>query len=150
MEFLAGTELVVQQAGRWDPADVAFVRRIAFENVSEDSFDLALLLLLQPKSSAGRHWPNVHAPFWDVDVLFQGLRDLSWLTHGPWDLQTRLFVIQDIRPRQWDGVNLLVFDEDPPDREHIGFSAKSAVIRGCQPTAIPPQAPDVRLQRVAE
>lgn len=55
MDLVTETEIVVLQVGRWEPSDVAYIRRVSFEKWNGASFDLALLLLLQrrPPLSAG-------------------------------------------------------------------------------------------------
>jgi hypothetical protein len=55
--IVGNSELVKCVLGRWDCADIAFVRRFAFENSDRASFDLSLLVLLQrrpPHSARGR------------------------------------------------------------------------------------------------
>jgi hypothetical protein len=133
MSVIADTEVVVREVGRWQPSDVACIRRFSFENWDGPSFDLALRLLLQPRPPLSAGWPDPNGLFWEVDVGFQGVRDLHLTLCGPWDIQTAGFAIDDIRDRQWDGVNLLVYDyEGLPSGSSIRFGSKCAVVRGCR------------------
>jgi hypothetical protein len=138
MAVLTGTEIIVQQIGSWSPSDVAYVRRVSFENCETSSFDLALLLLLQPRQGGSVGWPDPHGKFWESEMGFKGIRDLSLTICGPWDIQTPGFAIEDIRDRQWEGVNLLVYDYEGLTHEEIRFGAKSAEVRSCQPTTSAP------------
>lgn len=140
MAVLVGTELIVQQLGRWDPADVAYIRRVSFENCEGESFDLALLLLLQPRQPLSARWPNPNGKFWEVDVVFNRVRDLVLTVCGPWDIQTPGFGLDDISERQWEGINFLVSDYEGLTQEGISFGAKSAQVRVCRPAALAPNS----------
>ena len=143
MGFVTGTEIVATQVGRWNPADVAYIRRVSFENWDGASFDLAMLPLLQPRPplSAGRPDPN--GKFWEVEIVFNQVRDLVLTVCGPWDIQTPGFSLDDIRERQWEGINLLVSDSEGLTQDGIRFGAKSAEVHCCRPAAIPPNSPGV-------
>lgn len=143
MEIVSGTELVIGQVGRWQPQDVAFIRRVSFENWDGVTFDVAMLLLLQPRPAVSAGWPDPDGKFWDIDIAFKHVRNLSFTICGPWDIQTPGFALDDIRDRQWEGVKLLVYDFEGLTKEGISFGAKSAAIRSCQPTVHPPGSPEV-------
>src|SRR5437870_3092697 len=133
MSFVANAEIVVGDVGRWQPSDVACIRRVWFENCHADSFDLALRALLQPRPPLSVGWPDPRGVFWEIEIAFQGARDLSLTLCGPWDIQTPGFAIEDIRDRQWEGVNLLVYDyEGLPTGSSIRFGARSALVRSCR------------------
>lgn len=76
MAVVADTEMIVQQVGRWSPADVAYIRRVWFENLDGVSFDLALLLLLQARPPLSVGWPDPNTKFWEVEIVFNRVRDL--------------------------------------------------------------------------
>jgi hypothetical protein len=143
MGVVTGIEIVASQAGRWNPADVAYIRRVSFENWDSVSFDLALLLLLQPRPPLSAGWPDPNGRFWEVDIVFNRVRDLVLTVCGPWDIQTPGFSLDDIRERQWEGINLLVSDYEGLTQDGIRFGAKSAQIRSCRPAAFPPNSPGV-------
>jgi hypothetical protein len=141
MAVVTGTEIIVQQVGRWDPADVAYIRRVSFENWDSQSFDLALLLLLQPRPPLSVGWPDRDRKFWQADVVFRRVRDLVLTICGPWDIQTPGFALDDIRHRQLEGIKLLVSDYEGLTQEGISFGAESALVRGCRPAEFPPNSP---------
>jgi hypothetical protein len=142
MVAVAGAEIVEGAVGRWLPSDVAFIRRFCFENCSASGFDLVLLVLVQPRPPLSVGWPDPAGPFWEVEIAFEGVRDLSFTIRGPWDVQCPGFDIEDISDRQWEGVRLLVYDyEGEPVGAPIRFAARSAVIRSCQPAQHPPNSP---------
>jgi hypothetical protein len=143
MGFVTGTEIIASHAGRWDPADVAYIRRVSFENWDGASFDLALLLLLQPRPTLSAGWPDPTGKFWEADIVFKRVRDLVLTVCGPWDIQTPGFALDDIRERQWEGINLLVSDYEGLAQDGIRFGAKSAQVRSCRPAAFLPNSPEV-------
>ncbi len=143
MGVLTGTEIVAIQVGRWEPADVAYIRRVSFENWDGASFDLSLLLLLQPRSPHSAGWPVPDGEFWEVEIIFNRVQDLLLTVCGPWDIQTPGFTLDDIRERQWEGINLLVSDCEELTEDGIAFGAKSAHVRSCRPAAFPPNSPGV-------
>ena len=143
MDVVTGTEIVAAQAGRWDPADVAYIRRVSFENCDGASFDLTLLLLLQPRPPLSAGWPEPNGKFWEVEIVFNRVRDLVLTVCGPWDIQTPGFSLDDIRARQWEGINLLVSDYEGLTQDGIRFGAKSAQVRSCRPASFPPNSPGV-------
>src|SRR5438270_185479 len=110
MAFVANSEVVERERGRRAPADVAFIRRFVFEHCSLRGFDLILLVLVQPRPPLSVSWPDPCGPFWEVEIVVQEVRDLSFTIHGPWDVQCPGFDIEDISDRQWEGVRLLVYD----------------------------------------
>jgi hypothetical protein len=141
MSVVANTEMIVQQVGRWNPADVAYIRRVSFENWDGASYDLVLLLLLQPRPPLSAGWPDLNGRFWEVEIVFNRVRDLVLSVCGPWDIQTPGFSLEDIRERQWDGINLLVSDYEGLTQEGISFGAKSAQVRSCRPAVFAPNSP---------
>lgn len=143
MGVVIGTEIVAIQVGRWNPADVAYIRRVSFENWDGVSFDLALLLLLQPRPPRFVGWPDSNEQFWEVEIVFNQVRDLVLTVCGPWDIQTPGFSLDDIRERQWEGINLLVSDYEELTQDGIRFGAKSAEVRCCRPAEFPPNSPGV-------
>jgi hypothetical protein len=143
MDVVARTEMIVQQVGRWDPADVAYIRRVSFENRDGGSFDLALMLLLQPRPPLSAGWPDRNGEFWEVDIVFNRVRDLVLTVCGPWDIQTPGFALDDIRERQWEGINLLVSDHEGLTQDGICFGARSAQVRSCRPAAFAPNSPSI-------
>lgn len=143
MSVVRDTEIIVRQVGRWNPSDVAYIRRVAFENCNGAAFDLALLLLLQPRPPLSAGWPDPNGTFWETDICFKHVRNLSLTICGPWDIQTPGFAFEDIRDRQWEGVNLLVYDYEELTQESIRFGAKSAQVRSCQPASLAPNSPNV-------
>jgi hypothetical protein len=143
MGFVTGTEVIANQAGRWDPADVAYIRRVSFEDWDGDCFDLILLLLLQPRPPLSTGWPDPNGKFWEAEFAFCQVRDLVLTVCGPWDIQTPGFALEDIRDRQWEGINLLVYDYDGLTQDGIRFGAKSAHIRSCRPVKYAPNSPGV-------
>lgn len=140
VDIVTGTDLVVQEVGRWSPGDVAFIRRVGFENCDGASFDLALMLLLQPRPHSSAGWPDPAGKYWEVDIVFKQVKDLSVTICGPWDIQTPGFAIEDIRDRQWEAIKLLVYDYENLTREGLSFGARSAEIRSCQSTVAPPRS----------
>ena len=138
MGVVANAELVERELGRWDCADVAFLRRFAFENCDGASFDLSLVVLMQPRPPLTSRWPDPRGAFWEVEMAFQGVRDLRITVTGPWDMQTPGFVIEDIRAWQWEGVRLRVYDEEGAP---VGFNTRSASVRWCRPDAAGPACP---------
>jgi hypothetical protein len=143
MAVVADTEIIVQQVGRWNPADVAYVRRFWFENWDCESFDLALLLLVQPRPPLSAGWPDVNGRFWETEIVFNRVRNLVLTVSGPWDMQTPGFSMDDIRERQWEGIGLLVSDYEGLTQDGIRFGAKSAQVRHCRPAAFAPNSPGV-------
>jgi hypothetical protein len=143
MSVVTGTEIIVSQVCRWEPADVSHIRRVSFENCDGASFDLAMLLLLQPRPPLSVGWPDPNGGLWEVEIVFNRVRDLVLTVCGPWDIQTPGFSLDDIRDRQWDGVNLLVYDYEGLTPSGIRFGAKSARVRGCRPASFPPNSPSV-------
>jgi hypothetical protein len=143
MGVVTGTEIIAGQAGRWNPADVAYIRRVSFENWDDASFDLALLLLLQPRPPLSAGWPDPNGKFWEVEIVFNRVRDLVLTVCGPWDIQTPSFSLDDIRDRQWEGINLLVSDYEGLTQDGIRFGAKSAQVRSCRPARYAPNSPEV-------
>ena len=140
MDVVTGTKIIAQQIGRWDPADVAYIRRVSFENWEGTYFDLTMLLLLQARPPLSAGWPDPNREFWETVISFQGVRDLSLTICGPWDIQTPGFALEDIRERQWEGVNLLVYDYEGLTQEGIRFGAKSALVRSCRRTEFSPNS----------
>jgi hypothetical protein len=141
MAFVLDTDIVARQVGRWDPSDIAYVRRISFENWDGPAFDLALLFLFQPRPPLSAGWPDPLGKFWEADISFKRVRDLSVTICGPWDIQTPGFALEDIHDRHWEGVNLLVYDYEGLTQENIRFGAESAQVRTCQPTLFAPNSP---------
>jgi hypothetical protein len=140
MSVVANTEMIVDQVGRWNPADVAFIRRVSFENWDRASYDVALFLLLQLRPPLSAGWPDLNGRFWEVEIVFHQVRDLLLTVCGPSDIQTPGFSLDDIRERQWDGINLLVSDYEQLNQDGIRFGAKSALVRSCRPATLPPNA----------
>jgi hypothetical protein len=142
MAIVANPEVVEREVGRWVPTDVAFIRRLDFENCSSRAFDLILMVLVQPRPPLSVAWPDPHGSFWEVEIAFQEVRDLSFTVHGPWDVQCPGFDIEDISDRQREGVRLLVHDyEGEPIGAPIRFLAKSAAIRFCRLAEYGPNSP---------
>ena len=142
MAAVANAEIAERVVGRWKPTDVAFIRRVEFENCTSQSFDLALTVLLQPRPPLSVGWPDPSGPFWEVEIAFQGVRDLRFTIHGPWDVQCPGFDIEDISDRQWEGIKLLVYDyEGEPVGAALEFGAKAAAIRSCQRAGSGPNCP---------
>jgi hypothetical protein len=151
MALVGNPEVVEREVGRWLPTDVAFIRRFDFENCSSGRFDLVLLVLVQPRPPLSVGWPDPCGSFWEVEIAFQEVRDLSFTIHGPWDVQCPGFDIEDISDRQWEGVKLLVYDyEAEPVGAPIRFGAKSAAIRSCQPAQYGPNSPMLTRQYPGE
>lgn len=137
-------ELVESAVGRWEPADVAFIRRFEFENCTPLGFDVVLLVLIQPRPPLSAGWPDPGGPFWEAEIAFRGVRDLEFTLRGPWDVQCPGFDIQDITDRQWEGVRLLVDDyEGEPVGAPIRFGAWSAEVRWCRPARHGPNAAEL-------
>lgn len=63
MGVVTGSEMIATHTGRWNPTDVACIRRVSFENWNDASFDLALLLLLQPRPPIPAGWPDPNGKF---------------------------------------------------------------------------------------
>ena len=143
MAIVADTDMIVQQVGRWNPTDVAYIRRVSFENWDGVSYDLALLVLLQPRPPLSASWPDPNGRFWEADIVFNRVRDLVLTVCGPWDIQTPGFSLDDIRERQWEGINLFVSDYEGLTQDGIRFGAKSAQVRSCRPAALAPNSPGV-------
>jgi hypothetical protein len=143
MGVFQGTEIIATQVGRWHPADVAYIRRVSFENWDNVSFDVALLLLLQPRPQLSEGWPDPKGKFWETEIVFKEVRDLVLTVCGPWDIQTPGFALDDIRERQWEKANLLVSDCEGLTQEGIRFVAKSATVRSCRVSGLPPNSPGV-------
>jgi hypothetical protein len=142
MSVVANAEIVVREVGRWQPSDIACIRRVWFENCDGQSFDLALRALLQPRPPLSAGWPDPQGVFWEAEIAFHGVRDLRLIPCGPWDIQTPGFAIEDIRDRQWEGVNLLAYDcEGLPTGSSIRSGAKSAVARSCRRAEYGPAPP---------
>ena len=142
--IVANTEIVERMVGRWRPADVAFIRRLAFDNCTPESFDVVLVLLLQPRPALSVGWPDLSGPFWEVEIAFRDVRDLELVVRGPGDVQYPGFDIEDIRDRQWDGVNLLVHDyEAAPVGAPVHFGARRAEVLGCRASLHPPNSPEL-------
>lgn len=76
---VANTEVIEQFIGRWRPADVAFVRRLTFENCTSESFDVVLVLLLQARPPLSVGWPELSGPFWEAEIAFRDVRDLEFV-----------------------------------------------------------------------
>jgi hypothetical protein len=143
MGVVTGIDIVATQAGRWEPTDVAYIRRVSFENWDGASFDLALVLLLQPRPPHSAGWPDPNGRFWEVEIVFSRVRDLALTVCGPWDIQTPGFSLDDIRDRQWEGINLLVSDYEGLTKDGISFGAKSAQVRSCRSARYAPNSPEV-------
>ena len=143
MAAVADTHVIVEQVGRWSPADVAYIRRVSFENSESLYFDLVLLLLLQPRPHHSAGWPDPNGRFWEVEIVFNQVRDLVFTVSGPWDIQTPGFSLDDIRDRQWEGINLLVSDSEGLTQDGIRFGARSAMVRSCRLAPFPPNSPSV-------
>jgi hypothetical protein len=143
MKLIEGTERIAAKLGRWDPADVAFIRRITFENIEETTFDLALRLLLQPRTPGANGWPDPEGTFWEVEMAFDRVRDLVLTLTGPWDIQTPGFGMDDVRNHQWEGVNLLVYEYEKLTQERLCFRAWSSLVRSCELAALPPNSPHI-------
>lgn len=141
MAAVANSEMVVKQVGHWNPADVAYIRRISFEDWDGVSFGLSLLVLLQPRPPLSTGWPDPDGKFWEVEIAFNRVQNLLLTVIGPWDMQTPGFSLEDIRDRQWDGINILVSDFERLTDDGIRFGAKSAQVRSCRPAAFPPNSP---------
>jgi hypothetical protein len=136
---VGNAEIVERAVGRWDCADIAFLRRFAFENFPGAVFDLSLVVLLQPRSPLSARWPDPGRAFWELEIVFQGVRDLRITVTGPGDMQTPGFVIEDISAWQWEGVRLRVYDEEGAP---VAFNARSASVRWCRPAEAGPACPE--------
>lgn len=143
MEVITGIELIVAQVGVWKPNDVAYLRRVSFESVDAVSYDLVLLLLLQPRPPLSAGWPDPKEPFWEIEIEFKRVRNLALTVCGPWDIQTPGFSLEDVRDRQWEGINVMVCDYEQLNPDGISFVAKSAHVRSCRRAAFPPNSPEV-------
>ena len=108
MSIVNNVEAIINEVGRWNPSDIAYIRRVAFENWDGTSFDLALQVLIQPRPPLSAGWPDLKARFWEADIVFHGVCDLVLTVCGPADIQTPGFGLDDIRNRKWEGQNLLV------------------------------------------
>jgi hypothetical protein len=128
---ITNTEKIVCEVGRWDPYDIAFIRRVSFENCEDTSFDLVLQVLLQPRPPLSAGWPDRNETVWEAVLAFRGVRNLVLTVRGPWDIQTPGFCLEDISDRQWDGVNVLVSDYEGLTQEGIRFGARKAEVRSC-------------------
>ena len=76
MSVVSNVEAIVREVGRWEPADIAYIRRVSFENQVGASFDLALHVLIQPRPLQSAGWPDPKGRFWEADIVFRGVRDL--------------------------------------------------------------------------
>ena len=83
-------------------------------------------------------WPDPRGSFWELEIVFQGIRDLRITVTGPWDIQTPGFVIEDISAWQWEGIRLRVYDQEGAP---VGFNAQSARVRWGRPAAARPVCP---------
>jgi hypothetical protein len=138
MGVVGNVELVERLLGPWDCADIAFLRGFAFENFDWASFDVSLVVLLQPRPPLSARWPTPNGAFWETEILFQCVRDLRITVTGPWDIETPGFVIEDISAWQWEGIRLRVYDvEGAP----VSFNARSASVRRCHPAEAGPACP---------
>lgn len=88
MSVVTNTEAIVREVGRWNPSDIAFIRRVSFENSDGISFDLVLQVLVQPRPPLSAGWPDLNGRFWEAVLVFRGVRDLVLTVCGPWDIQT--------------------------------------------------------------
>lgn len=141
MSDMSNVEAIVGEVGSWNPSDVAYIRKVSFENHDGPSFDLVLQVLIQPRPPLSAGWPDLKGKFWEAVIVFRGVRDLFLTVCGPWDIQTPGFALEDIRDRQWDGQNLLVYDYEGLTSDGIRFGAKSAEVRSCQLASFPPNSP---------
>ncbi len=143
MDVVTGTDIIVSQVGRWNPADVAYIRRVSFENWDGDSYDMALLLLIQPRPPLSAGWPDPSGNYWETEIVFYRVRNLVLTVCGPWDIQSPGFALDDIHERQWEGINLQVSDYEGLTQDGICFGAMSASVRSCCPAEFPPNSPSL-------
>jgi len=78
-----------------------------------------------------------------VEIVFNRVRDLVLTVCGPGDIQTPSFSLDDIRDRQWGGINHSVSDYEGLTQDGIRFGAKSAQVRSCRPARYAPNSPEV-------
>ena len=143
MTVITDIKKIIDQVGRWCPSDVAYIRHVSFENCEQQSFDMVLKVLLQPRLPLSTGWPDPNGTFWEVEIAFYQVQNLSLTMNGPWDIQTPGFALDDIRDRQWEGINLLVYDYERLAKEEINFGARSAQVRNCRPALCAPNSPNL-------
>lgn len=138
VSIVDNTDVIIHEVGRWQPSDIAFIRQVSFENWHGEDFDLVLQVLIQPRPPQSVGWPDLKGKFWETEICFRGVRDLSYIIRGPWDIQSPGFALEDISARQWDRQRLLVYDYEGLNPDGVRFGAHSAEVRSCVPAKFPP------------
>jgi hypothetical protein len=131
MQRIANTELAVQVIGRWNPADIAFVRSLQYE-VTDDppASALEIEFIAIRREMAPNGWPFAGAPYYRVRMRFQGIRNLQLKGFGEYPPQMVGFEITDISDRGWERIQFQVEDYE---NDRLSFWCEDAAIVAVEP-----------------
>ena len=140
MSAIENVALVEAKVGRWKPTDIAFIRELRFTSAFElddgtKTSRVALRVLLQPRLPLFEGWPDPQGRFWEVQIEFDGVRELNVEQDGSGDIQVQGFDLEDHTGSQMEGINVQVLDYE---FGCISFWARSAKILSCREVATRP------------
>jgi len=106
--LIKGTEIAVDNMGRWSANDLAYVLRLDFHADDLLSSSVLLVALFQPRGTDG--WPDPHHPMWEVAMRFSGVSGLRFTSFGGGPVQIMGFEIASVADRGWEGIRFEISD----------------------------------------
>ncbi len=108
---MRNVESLVRLVGRWEPADVAFIRSLYYQaQQTESPAELHLECIVERRDTATHGWPSETNPRFKANLRFTGVTDLSIKGFGDGDTQIMGFDVVDLSDRGWEQVKYEVQD----------------------------------------
>ena len=108
---MRNVESLVNVVGRWQPADVAYIRSLYYQaQQTGNPAELQLECILERRDTAKQGWPSQSNRRFKADFRFTGVTDLSIKEFGCGDTQIMGFDVVDLSERGWEGVRYEVQD----------------------------------------
>jgi len=104
-------ESLVNVVGRWQPADVAFIRSLYYQaQQTGNPAELHLECILERRDTAKQGWPSEGNRRFKAGLRFTGVTDLSIKEFGDGETQIMGFDILDLSDRGWEAAKYEVQD----------------------------------------
>ncbi len=100
---MRNVQSLVNVVGRWQAADVAFIRSLHYQaQQTRNTAELHLECILERRDTAKQGWPSEGNPRFKVVFRFTGVTDLSINEFGSGETQVMGFDIVDLSERGWE------------------------------------------------
>jgi hypothetical protein len=102
---------IIDQVGRWNPADLAFIETLTFMASSAEAVStLTLTAILQRRDMVSGAWPSQNAPCFRVVLKFVNIHQLRLQDFDDQPVQIMGFSIDSLDRAGWENVQYSVDD----------------------------------------